>query len=166
ALRTLFLDDLESRPLPTDSNEKQTGGLVDRAGNAWVVFDIDGTREAARQRALPQTEDLPAPFRRLDEVCAPGYTGRKRGQVVRTRTVISQAHTFQWLGSFGNRGNGSYRKELRQGLAAITRYLAAYQLPSARTLLRLDGQYGTGAVLSDLPGFAFVTRGTEHSTLD
>src|SRR6266699_5072832 len=29
ALRTLFLDDLESRPLATDSNEKQTGGLVD-----------------------------------------------------------------------------------------------------------------------------------------
>src|SRR5947209_19783092 len=42
ALRTLFLDDLESRPLSTDSNEKQTGGLVDRAGNTWVVFDIDG----------------------------------------------------------------------------------------------------------------------------
>jgi hypothetical protein len=45
ALRTLFLDDLLSRPL---SNEKQTGGLMDRAGNAWVVFDLDGTREAAR----------------------------------------------------------------------------------------------------------------------
>ncbi len=83
ALRTLFLDDLLSRPLSTDSNEKQIGGLLDRVRNTWVVFDIDGTREAARQRALPQTEDLPPPFRRLDEVCAPGYTGRKRGQVVR-----------------------------------------------------------------------------------
>src|SRR2546425_13269033 len=48
ALRTLFLDDLLSRPL---SNEKQTGGLVDRTGSGWVVFDLDGTREAARQRA-------------------------------------------------------------------------------------------------------------------
>src|SRR2546427_10667634 len=157
ALRTLFLDDLESRPLATDSNEKQTGGLVDRAGNTWVVFDIDGTREAARQRALPQTEDLPAPFRRLDDVCAPGYTGRKRGQVVRTRTVISQAHTYQWLGSFGNRGNGRYREELRQGLSAITRYLTAHQLSKERALLRLDGQYGTGAVLTDLAGFALLT---------
>ncbi len=72
ALRTLFLDDLLSRPLSNDSTEKQTGGLLDRAGNAWVVFDLDGTREAARQRALPQTEDLPPAFRRLDEVCAPG----------------------------------------------------------------------------------------------
>ncbi len=166
ALRTLFLDDLLSRPLSDDSNGKQTGGLVDRAGNAWVVFDLDGTREAARQRALPQTEDLPPSSRRLDDVCAPGYRGRKRGQVVRTRTVISQAHGFQWLGSFGNRGNGRYREELRQGLAAITRYLAAHQLPQARALVRLDGQYGTGAVLADLAGFAFVTRGKEYSVLD
>src|SRR2546430_3885939 len=166
ALRTLFLDDLESRPLPTDSNEKQTGGLVDRAGNTWVVFDIDGTREAARQRALPQTEDLPAPFRRLDEVCAPGYTGRKRGQVVRTRTVISQAHTFQWLGTFGNRGNGRYRTELRQGLSAVGRYLTAHQLPQECALLRLDGQDGTGAVLSDVAGFAFVTGGKDYTVLD
>jgi hypothetical protein len=67
ALRTLFLDDLLSRPLsanPNDANDKQTGGLVDRAGKAWVVFDVDGTREAARQRALPQSEELPPAFRR------------------------------------------------------------------------------------------------------
>src|SRR5579875_1809064 len=137
ALRTLFLDDLLSRPLTPD---KQTGGLVDRTGRSWMVFDIDGTREAARQRALPQTDDLPPPCRRLDDVCAPGYRGRKRGEVVRTRTTISQAHSYHWLGSFGNRGNGHYREELRKGLAAIGRYLAASQLESSRTLLRLDGQ--------------------------
>jgi len=163
ALRTLFLEDLLDRPLTPD---KQTGGLVDRVGNTWVVFDMDGTREAARQRALPQTEDLPPPFRRLDDVCAPGYTGRKRGQVVRTRTVISQAHSFQWLGSFGNKGNGRYREELRQGLSAIRRYLTEYQLPQEYALLRLDGQYGTGAALADLAGFAFVTRGKDYTVLD
>ena len=163
ALRTLFLDDLLARPLTPD---KQTGGLVDRAGNAWIVFDIDGTREAARQRALPQTDDLPAAFRRLDDVCAPGYRGRKRGEVVRTRTTVSQAHSYQWLGSFGNRGNGRYREELRKGLAAIGRYLAASQLSQERTLLRLDGQYGNGAVLSDVAGFAFVTRGKDYHLLD
>jgi hypothetical protein len=163
ALRTLFLDDLLSRPLVP---EKQTGGLVDRTSGKWVVFDLDGTREAARQRAQPVAEDLPAPFRRLDDVCAAGYTGRKRGEVVRTRTVVSQAHSSQWLGSFGNRGNGRYRTEVGQGLAAITRYLTAPQLPQERALLRLDGQYGTGAVLCDLAGFSFVTRGKEYSVLD
>jgi hypothetical protein len=163
AIRTLFLDDLLNRPL---ANEQQIGGLMDRTSAEWVVFDLDGTREAARQRALPETEDLPPPFRRLDDVCAAGYTGRKRGEVVRTRTVVSQAHSFHWLGSFGNRGNGRYRTELRQGLVAITRYLTAHQLPLDRALLRLDGQYGTGAVLTDLTGFSFVTRGKEYSVLD
>jgi hypothetical protein len=163
ALRTRFLDDLLGRPL---THDKQTGNLLDRAGNSWVVFDIDGTREAARQRALPQTDELPPPFRRLDDVCAPGYRGRKRGEVVRTRTTVSQAHSYQWLGSFGNRGNGRYREELCKALSAIGQYLAAYQLPQERALLRLDGQYGTGAVLSDVAGFAFVTRGKEYRVLD
>jgi len=166
ALRTLFLDDLLRCSRSNDSHEKQTGGLADRVGNGWVVFDVDGTREAARQRALPQTEDLPPAHRRLDEVCAPGYTGRKRGQVVRTRTVISQAHSFQWLGSFGNKGNGRYREELRRGLTVIRSYLEAYHLSPASALLRLDGQYGTGAVLADLADFAFVTRGKDYTVLD
>jgi hypothetical protein len=163
ALRTLFLDDLLARPLTPD---KQTGGLVDRAGNTWMVIDIDGTREAARQRALPQTDELPQPFRRLDDVCAPGYRGRKRGEVVRTRTTVSQAQSYQWLGSFGNRGNGRYREELRKTLSAIGRYLATHQLSPERTLLRLDGQYGNGAVLSDVAGFAFVTGGKDYRLLD
>jgi hypothetical protein len=163
ALRTLFLDDLLARPLTPD---KQAGGLVDRKGDTWMVFDIDGTREAARQHALPQTDELPPAFRRLDEVCAPGYRGRKRGEVVRTRTTVSQAHSYQWFGSFGNRGNGRYREELRKGLAAIGRYLAVYQLSQERALLRLDGQYGNGTVLSDVVGFTFVTRGKEYRLLD
>lgn len=163
ALRTLFLDDLLARPL---THDKQTGGLVDRQGNTWTVFDIDGTREAARQRALPQTDELPPPSRRLGEICAPGYRGRKRGETVRTRTTVSQAHSYQWVGTFGNRGNGRYREELRKGLAAIGRYVATHQLSAERTLLRLDGQYGNGAVLADLAGFAFVTRGKDYRLLD
>src|SRR5437660_2440854 len=163
ALRTLFLNDLLARSL---DKERHTGQLVDRAGNARVVFDIDGTRQAARQRALPQTEELPSPQRRLNRVCAPGYTGRKRGEVVRTRTVVSQAHSYQWLGSFGNRGNGHYREELRRALTAIKGYLEAHHLSPISALLRLDGQYGTGAVIADLAGFPFVMRGKDYSVLD
>src|SRR5450432_273277 len=163
ALRSLFLDDLLSRPL---CNERQTGDLVDREGVARIVFDIDGTREAARQRALSQTEELPPAFRRLDDLCAPGYTGRKRGEIVRTRTVISQAHSSHLLGSFGNPGNGRYRVELRQALFAIDRYLAAHRLSQAQALLRFDGQYGTGAVIADLADFSFVMRGKDYTVLD
>jgi hypothetical protein len=163
ALRTLFLADLLARPL---DNERHTGQLVDRTGNEHVVFDIDGTREAARQRALPVTEELPSPQRRLNQVCAPGYTGRKRGEVVRTRTVVSQAHSYHWLGSFGNSGNGRYREELRRALTAIRSYLETHHLSPISALLRLDGQYGTGAVIADLVGFSFVMRGKDYTVLD
>src|SRR3989442_7981232 len=163
ALRTLFLADLLARPLDT---ERHIGQLVDRTGKARVVFDIDGTRQAARQRALPQTEELPSPQRRLNQVCAPGYTGRKRGEVVRTRTVVSQAHSYHWLGSFGNSGNGRYREELRRALTAIRGYLEAQHLSPISALVRLDGQYGTGAVIADLAGFSFVMRGKDYTVLD
>jgi hypothetical protein len=137
ALRTLFLSDLLARSLDT---EKQLGGLWDRGGTQWVVFDVDGTREAARQRALPQSSDRPKAQRRLSQVCAPGYTGRKRGEVVRTRTTVLQGHTHQWLGSFAHPGNGKFRAELRGALVAIQSYLQAQQLPSEQAVLRLDGQ--------------------------
>lgn len=163
ALRALFLEDLLGRQ---PDFEQQPCGLTDRADNRWLVFDIDGTREAARQRALPQTPKLPVPQRRLDEVCAPGYTGRKRGEIVRTRTTVLQAHAYQWLGTFGNPGNGQYRKELRKAVEAIRSYLRAHQFPEECVLLRLDGLYGTGAVLTDLAGFAFVVRGKDYGLLD
>src|SRR5216117_2131734 len=67
ALRTLFLKDLLARPL---NKEEHMAGLWDRQGSRWVVFDVDGTREAARQRALPQTPDRPSPQRRLRPICA------------------------------------------------------------------------------------------------
>ena len=163
ALRTLFLEDLlEQQP----DFDQQRCGLTDRSGKQWKVFDIDGTREAARQRALPQIPDLPVPQRRLDEVCAPGYTGRKRGEVVRTRTTVLQAHSSQWLGTFGHPGNGQYRKELRRAVEAVGSYLRAHQTPEERALLRLDGLYGTGAVLADLLGLPFVMRSKEYGLLD
>lgn len=101
ALRRLFQEDLlERHPFAS------AGGLWDRCGQQYLVLDVDGTRQAARQRALPYLESLPAPHRRFEQVCAPGYLGRKRAEVVRTRSVILQAHTHQFLGTFGGSGNG------------------------------------------------------------
>jgi hypothetical protein len=117
ALRTLFLADLLARPL---DKERHTGQLVDRKGNERVVFDIDGTRQAARQRARPQTEELPTPQRRLTQVCAAFLHGAQaRGGCPYSHRRLSLAHSYHWLGSFGNRGNGRYREELRRTLTAI-----------------------------------------------
>ncbi len=162
SLRTLFLTDLLARPL---EKEDQLGGMFDRQGNHYLVFDVDGTREAASPRALPKTADRPTPTRRLRPLCAPGYTGRKRGEVVRSRTTILQAHTHQFLGRFGNPGNGEYRAELRRAVTAIQSYRETHHHPEERILLRLDGQYGTGAVLADLAGLPFVMRGKDYQLL-
>jgi len=162
SLRTLFLTDLLARPL---EKEEQSGGLFDRQGNHYLVFDVDGTREAACQRALPKTVDRPAPQRRLRPLCAPGYTGRKRGEIVRSRTTILQAYTHQFLGTFGNPGNGEYRAELRRAVTVIQSYRETHHYPEERVLLRLDGQYGTGAVLAGLAGLPFVMRGKAYHLL-
>ncbi len=123
---------------------------------AWEVCGIGKDNDGwssiwtARQRALPQGPELPPPHRRFDQVCAPGYTGRKRGEVVRTRTTLLQAHTHQWLGTFGGAGNGDYRGELLQGLEVVVAYQRSQGLLPAQALVRLDGLYGDGAIVADL----------------
>jgi hypothetical protein len=89
ALRTLFVADLLARPLTTD---RHRGDRFERAGRSWDVFDSNRTRETARQRPVPQTEEVPPAQRRLDAVCAAGSPGRTRGEAVRTRPVVLQAH--------------------------------------------------------------------------
>jgi hypothetical protein len=164
ALRTVFLHDALARLGPGAN----VGGLWDRQGTRWSVFDLDGTRQAARQRALPQGPDLPPPQRRLSAVCAPGYTGRKRGEVVRTRTTLLQAHTHQWLFTSGGVGNGDYRGELVRGLSVIVAYQTALGLLPTQALVRLDGLYGNGAIVVDLivAGVCFVMRGKDYALLD
>ncbi len=83
AVRTLF----EQHSFADGWTSESIGGLWDRQGRRYLVFDVDATRQAARQRALPCDPALPAARRRLEAVCAPGYRGRKRGEVVRTRTT-------------------------------------------------------------------------------
>jgi hypothetical protein len=163
ALRARFQEDLLARkPFPSP------GGLLDRTGEQWIVVDVDGTRQAARQRALPQLESLPAPHRRFDQVCAPGYQGRKRGEVVRTRTVVLQAHTHQFLGTFGGSGNGDYRGELLRAVQVSTSYATKLGLPLASVLLRLDGLYGDAAPLIDVltAGLGMIVRSRDYRLLE
>jgi hypothetical protein len=142
--------------------------LFDRIGAQWLVVDVDGTRASARQRALPQTDALPAPHRRFDQVCAPGYQGRKRGEVVRTRTVVLQAHTHQLLGTFGGAGNGDYRGELRRVIGVITSYATQLGFSRASVLVRLDGLYGDAAPLLDVlsANLSVIARSRAYHLLD
>lgn len=161
ARRSLFQEDLVARTAQTFP----PGGLWDRLGQNFLVVDVDGTKQAARQRALPS---LPAPHRRFDQVCAPAYLGRKRGEVARTRTTVLQAHSHHWLGTFAGPGNGKYRGELVRACEAIISYAGWLCLPLSHILVRLDGLYGTGAVLLELLacGGGVIVRCKEYGWLD
>jgi len=163
AFRTLF----EQHSFADGWTSESIGGLWDRQGRRYIVFDVDATRQAARQRALPCDPALPAARRRLEAVCAPGYRGRKRGEVVRTRTTALQMHTRQWVGTYAGRGNGQYRDELASALQSITTYLKHFALPPEVALVRLDGQYGDAAVIAQLilAGVYLVTRGRGYQLL-
>jgi len=163
AFRTLF----EQQSFAQGWTSETIGGIFDRQNRRSIVFDVDATREAARQRALPCDPLLPVAQRRLDAVCMPGYTGRKRGEVVRTRTTALQMHIRQWVGTYAGRGNGDYRGELASALLSIATYLRHFALTPEMALVRLDGQYGDAAVIAQLieAGVALVTRGRGYQIL-
>ena len=162
-LREIFEEDVLAR-----GKHACPGGLWDRGGKPWLIVDVDGTKAAARQRALPHGPTLPQPRRRLEQVTAKGSLGRKRGEVVRTRTTILQAHTPQWLGTFSGPGNGDYRQELKRAADVVTSYAAAILFPTERMIVRLDGLYGNAAPLLDLLDWklGWITRGKDYHLLD
>ncbi len=144
------------------------GGLWDRRDQQYVVMDVDGTRQAASPRALPHLPTLPEPQRRLAQVAAPGYTGRKRGEVVRTRTTILQAHTHQWLGTFAGPGNGDLRGELQRAgppwPSPMRRTISFFH---PRSCSASTGGYGDTAVLNDVlaMGLGIIARSRDYARL-
>jgi len=138
------------------------------------VLTHEGTLKAIQDQVrlararFGQAENLPSPHRRFDLVCAPGYQGRKRGEVVRTRSVILQAHTHQFLGTFGGPGNGDYRGELRRAIGVISSYATQLGLPPTSILVRLDGLYGDAAPLIDVlsAGLGVIARSRAYHLLD
>lgn len=164
AFRALF----EQHSFSEGWTSETIGGIFDRQGRRFIIFDVDATRQAARQRALPADPSLPSARRRFNTVCAPGYTGRRRGEVVRTRTTALQIHTRQWIGTYAGRGNGDYQEELASALRAITTYLRSFALAPGVALVRLDGQYGDTVALTLLmeAGVFLLTRGRSYRILE
>jgi hypothetical protein len=55
---------------------------------------------------------------------------------------------------------------LRRAVAAIQRYAKVHAQLVERVLLRLDGQYGNGAIRASLAGLTYVIRGKDYQLLD
>jgi hypothetical protein len=165
ALRTFFLEDLLARRLST---EEQDAGLWDRQGNRWLVFDVDGTREAARQRARPADRRIDLlPRGACAPLCAPGYTGRETceklfGHARRSYRCISI---------------GGWPALATLAMDSIAKICAGRRPPSRRTLqptaFRLRAH--CSALMANMalersfpmwPTRAYVTRGKDYKLLD
>src|SRR6266581_2367856 len=78
-------------------------------------------------------------------------------------TPGSRLGTF--CGSSGA-GNGENLGDLRQAVKAISASVKAQAVPLSQALMRLDGQYGNGAIVADLAGLAYIMRGKDYALLN
>ncbi len=88
--------------------------------------------------------------------------------MARTRTTVLQAHSHHWLGTFSGAGNGDYQGELTRACKAIIDYAGWLCLPLSSVLIRLDGLYGTIAVLLKLlfSGLGVIVRCKDDGLLN
>ena len=139
----------------------------DRQARRYIVFDVDATRQAARQRALPCDPALPPARRRSMRSVRLGTKGASEVRWYAHAPPHLQMHTRQWVGTYAGQGNGDYRGELASALQAITTYLTHFALTPEVALVRLDGQYGDAAVIAQIihAGVYLVTRGRGYQIL-
>jgi hypothetical protein len=121
--------------------QRQNGGLIERAGNNFWVFDIDGMHQAARQRSLASAPSYPKARRRSQAANAKGYLGRDRGEV--TRSTVAQAHTSEWLGILEHLAMGLLVQTCNEPVASSGTTCNITSWLSSSAIVRLDGYYGT-----------------------
>jgi len=112
----------------------------DALGQGWHLFDLDWTVTALRQRALPAHEDLPEPRRRAEHTGAPGYTGRKRGELRFGRMAVEHAGTSGWVHAHLSPGNGEGVSELGLALDSVVVTCEHLGHPRSRAVVRMDGE--------------------------
>jgi len=132
----------------------------DGQGEPWHVFDFDPSRQAFRQRALPELPELPTGRRRLGAIAAAGYAGRKRGELVSSECLLQHHGSGVWLDVSVQPGNGDPRGQLESALAAIVGACGALGVPTARSMLRTDGQFGNVPAFTAAAeaGVAYLSR--------
>ena len=113
----------------------------DAQGKGWHVYHYDPTVSTLRHRALPVGKDLPAPRRRSERTAAPGYSGRKRGNVQVRRGTLQHGGSGAWLQAMLGPGNSDSHAEWQAGLAAVERTSKRIQHPLEQTLVLVDGAF-------------------------
>jgi len=138
----------------------------DCVGESWHVFDLDPTVTVLRQRALPESDDLPEPRRRAHEAKA-GYTGRKRGDVQLSRTTLQHAGSALWLGIWTQPGNGDWRGSSAAAVQTVVRTCAVLGHSTDRALIRVDGAGGNTPFIAACQAaqVSYVARSAHYKLL-
>jgi hypothetical protein len=140
----------------------------DAHGQLWAVFDLDGIVNAFRRRALPRGDDLPEPERWTDEVAAPGYPGRKRGETQVSSHRLQQAGSSAWVGQGSEPGNTVMSEAVAQAVSWLSNFCEQAGLDKEHVLLRIDGAGGNTRCVGALAaaGTHFVVRWAYCESLD
>jgi len=107
----------------------------------YIVFDVDATRQAAAPSCIPLRSDASScttpPGRPSVRRVTSGASGGRWYEHVPQR---AERHTRQWIGTYGDRGNGDYQGELAS---------ARHSIKTALFALRSQSRGGTGRVSMD-----------------
>ncbi|MFW6053285.1 MAG: hypothetical protein ACOC9J_00570 [Persicimonas sp.] len=122
----------------------------DGQGDGLHVIDWDPRAHMLRQRSLPKGEDRPQPRRRSDGLGAPGYPGRKRGEVRSTRGLLVHEGAAQVVASYLQKGNGAMSSGLDGIEAGLEDFWQHSLCTAQQTLVRIDGEGDVTAILNAL----------------
>lgn len=111
----------------------------DACGRPHLVLDYDPTVIALRKRGLPQDADLPEPIARATAVAAPGYSGRKRGEVQIAAHVLCHAGTGTWSHVEFEAGNPHPAAVADRIALSALEVARLAQMPAEMTVIRVDG---------------------------
>lgn len=141
---------------------------TDTVGGALAVFDFDPTVEALRLRALPEAPELPPPRRRCVKLCAPGYSGRKRGETQFSITPLASAGTGLWLQAGVEPGNCDMAKAIEVVAVALAQAIGQAGVAPADSVVRIDGAGGFAAAVEPLArrGIRYLVRLSRYAVLD
>jgi hypothetical protein len=140
----------------------------DARGEGWHVFDWDPTVTTLRHRALPVFKEMPKGRRRSASLAAPGYPGRKRGDVQFSRATLQHAGSGLWLGIELGPGNGAARESFQHAVDQVVATCKYAGLAQECALLRMDGASGNVPSITACTnaGVHFVTRLAHYQLLE
>jgi len=133
---------------------------LDAEGEGWHIFDLDPTATVLRERGLLRGEVLPDPSLLASRIGAPGYWGRKRGNLVFRQHSVQHSGSSLWIYSHLSKDNGERVLDLERSLDAVVKTCQRLEHPRSHVLLRMDGEFDNIGPYTACRerGLGFITR--------